>query len=83
MKIVREKRIRSIYIQDKIGQVIGNIFKTVKGIAPTSSAPKKTPYNICLVTGKTKSVIKNYKLSRHVYRRRVDIGDIEGIRRGS
>jgi ribosomal protein S14 len=88
MKIGREKRIRSEYIKQKIEQIVTQITKSVGHRAPEGEevggvTPRKSPKNICQETGRARGLVKGYKVSRHIYRRKADQGQLEGVRRGT
>ena len=84
MKIGREKRIRSEYVKAKLDQIVQQIVKSV-GVVEESinKTGRKSPKNICQETGRARGIVKDYRISRHIYRRRADAGAREGVRRGT
>ena len=85
MRIIKEKQIRKIYVEKKIDQIVHQLIKSV-GLKQSNfdnSLPNKTPVNLCTVTGRTRSVIKFVKLSRHMFRKYSDNGYIEGVKRST
>ncbi|MBS0186367.1 MAG: hypothetical protein JSS34_08660 [Proteobacteria bacterium] len=83
MKIIREKRNRKAFIANKVDQIVTQLVKSLGTNAESPSPLRKGPQNICYETGKTRTVIKGYRVSRHIYRKYTDTGQIEGNRRGT
>jgi small subunit ribosomal protein S14 len=81
MKIRREKTIREEYVKDKIEIIVNQM---VRSVMPAKEDKGRKSYrNICQETGRTRGVIREYGISRLVYRKLSDKGQIEGVRRAS
>jgi len=84
MKIAREKRIRKEFVKGKIDQVLTQIMKSIgRKEEVGKKSPQKSPQNICTETGRTRAVISSEKISRHMYRKHAENGNLEGVRRGT
>ena len=47
------------------------------------SQSRRSYRNICQRTGRGRGVVRKYGMSRHIYRRKGDAGELEGVRRAS
>lgn len=79
MKIIKEKRIRAVYVDNDIHKVAAKLLKTVTGKG--TPGIKSSYRNICKISGRSRSVISGK--SRMIWRKYADNGEIEGIRRAS
>jgi ribosomal protein S14 len=82
MKLLREKHIRKDYVENHIEQVVNQMTRGITGIENFKKT-RKSYRNICQDTGRARGVIKQYRISRLVYRSLADLGKIEGLRRAS
>jgi ribosomal protein S14 len=82
MKISREKKIREEYVKGVEERVVEKIARAVMG-EERIEGKRKSNRNICLETGRSRGVVKEYRISRYRYRAKADKGEIEGVRRGS
>lgn len=82
MKILREKMIRSVYVKNPIDSIANLITRGVVGEEKYKN-PRKNYRNICKSTGRSRGLIRKFKISRLVFRTLADSGKIEGIKRAS
>jgi len=82
MKFNREKRIRDVFVQDKVDFIVDQMVRSVTDINIDKKG-RKSYRNICQQTGRSRGVIKDFRISRLVFRGLSDKGQIEGIRRAS
>jgi len=82
MKLNREKLIRQSFVLNNIDFITNLMLKTVIE-QNYSKFTRKSYRNICQETGRTRGIIRDYKISRLVFRSLSDKGQIEGIRRAS
>jgi ribosomal protein S14 len=82
MKIAREKRIRKEYVTEKIEKIVEQMVRSVLG-GESQRGGQKSYKNICQETGRARGVIRDYGVSRLVYRGLSDKGELEGVRRAS
>jgi ribosomal protein S14 len=80
MKFTREKTIRKEYVGDVLEMVVSQVKRSILGI-PFLMKGRKNYRNICVVTARSRSVSKKFKVSRHIFRVLADNGIFEGIRR--
>lgn len=83
MKIQKEKRNRASFIGAKVDQIVAQMIKSVSYGEVEKVERKKSARTICTESGRARGIIKGYKLSRYIYRRRADRGEMEGVRRGT
>lgn len=82
MKFNKEKRIRNLFVQDKVDFIVDQMLRSVTDVH-FSKKGRNFYRNICQQTGRSRGVIKDYNISRLVFRALSDKGQIEGIRRAS
>lgn len=83
MKIGREKRIRAEYVKESVGQIVEQMIRSIEETEQQQETKRKSYRNVCQLTGRGRGVIRKYKVSRHIFRKYGDQGQIEGIRRAS
>ncbi len=86
MKLVREQKIRKEKYNRKFTQIVNSMGKIIN-ISPTEkNTVYKNERNLCLFTGRARSVSKSYHTigqSRFISRFKFDRGLVQGIRKSS
>lgn len=77
MKIIKEKRVRKEFLGNHIDLISSQLIKSITGI-PINTQRKKSFRNICIISGRSRGVIKEYSVSRFVFRKNSDFGLLEG-----
>jgi ribosomal protein S14 len=82
VKLRKEKRIRNEYLDNKLDHIVELITRSTTG-GSIERKGRKSYRNICHVTGRSRGIIKQYTISRFIYRSQADKGKLEGIRRAT
>ena len=82
MKLLREKNIRMEFVDNHIDLIVNQMTRGITG-SDNIKNTRKSYRNICHETGRTRGVIKQYSVSRLIFRNLADNGKIEGVRRAS
>lgn len=85
MKIGREKRIRAEFVKESVGQIVEQMIRSVEepSIQQGMKVRRKSYRNVCQITGRGRGVLRKYNVSRHMFRKYSDQGQLEGVRRAS
>lgn len=81
--------IRGRYVKDRVRQIADQMMKQLSPTDPARDVPalgsvgKMSYRNICRETGRSRGIIREYGISRLVFRQKSDAGMIEGVRRAS
>ena len=90
MKIQKEQRNRKEYVRGSEDRIVEQMIRCLTGKEETNESSgadlrerRKSYRNICQKTGRSRGVVRKYGISRQMFRRKGDEGELEGVRRAS